>query len=125
MPAHEPTRHGTSAHLARDRFRNSVVLVLICGWLALRVATASGAQATSWKLVWNDEFNGPNGSAVDSTKWSFDIGGRGWGNSELETYTDRTVNAHLQDGSLIITALKETLTGPDSIQRDYTSARLV
>jgi beta-glucanase (GH16 family) len=79
----------------------------------------------TWRLVWSDEFSGPNGSGVDSTKWSFDVGGSGWGNNELETYTSRNVNAHLDDGSLVIKALKETFTGPDKIARNYTSARLL
>src|SRR5262249_4708868 len=62
---------------------------------------------------------------VDSAKWSFDIGGGGWGNNELETYTNRTANAHLEHGSLGITVSKETFTGPDKITRNYTSATLV
>lgn len=78
-----------------------------------------------WSLTWSDEFNGPNGSSVDPSKWAFDIGGNGWGNNELETYTNRTANAVLQDGALVIKALKETYTGPDNITRNYTSARLL
>jgi beta-glucanase (GH16 family) len=76
-------------------------------------------------LAWSDEFDGPNGSAVDASKWSFDVGGKGWGNNELETYTSRTSNAHLEAGSLVIKALKETFTGADNITRNYTSARLL
>jgi beta-glucanase (GH16 family) len=75
--------------------------------------------------VWSDEFDGPNGSAVDSKKWSFDVGGKGWGNNELETYTSRTANANLEGGRLAIKALKETFTGADKITRNYTSARLL
>jgi beta-glucanase (GH16 family) len=78
-----------------------------------------------WSLVWSDEFDGPKGSAVDSSKWSFDIGGNGWGNNELETYTSRTANSHLESGRLVIKVLKETFTGPDKITRNYTSARLL
>jgi beta-glucanase (GH16 family) len=88
----------------------------------------SGAYAIKplpWKLVWSDEFDGPGGSAVDSRKWSFDVGGKGWGNNELETYTRRTENARIEHGALVITALKETFTGPDGIMRNYTSARLL
>ena len=88
-------------------------------------STASAADLSGWSLVWSDEFNGPSGSTVDSSKWSFDIGGGGWGNNELETYTSRPVNAELQDGALVITVLKETLKGPDKIARHYTSARLL
>ena len=75
--------------------------------------------------MWSEEFNGPNGSPVDSSKWSFDIGGNGWGNNELETYTSRSANAALEGGNLVITTLKETFAGPDGITRDYTSARLL
>jgi beta-glucanase (GH16 family) len=78
-----------------------------------------------WSLVWSDEFDGPNGSAVNSSKWSFDVGGNGWGNNELETYTSRTANADLEGGMLVVKTLKETFTGPDGITRNYTSARLL
>jgi beta-glucanase (GH16 family) len=82
-------------------------------------------NAAVWTLVWSDEFDGPTGSAVDSSKWSFDIGGKGWGNNELETYTSRPANSHLEGGRLAIKVLKETFTGPDKITRNYTSARLL
>ncbi|MEP6820472.1 MAG: glycoside hydrolase family 16 protein [bacterium] len=87
--------------------------------------TARAANPTVWSLVWSDEFTGPHGSPIDSAKWSFDIGGNGWGNNELETYTNRPANADLEGGSLVIKALKETHTGSDNIRRDYTSARLL
>src|SRR6267142_5499913 len=87
--------------------------------------TACASNPTVWSLAWSDEFDGPNGSAVDSSKWSFDIGGNGWGNNELETYTNRTVNAHVENGLLVIKALRETFTGPDKIARNFTSARLL
>ncbi|HEX4875947.1 MAG TPA: hypothetical protein VFV31_04695, partial [Chitinophagaceae bacterium] len=41
-----------------------------------------------WQLVWSDDFNGTAGSAPDNSKWVFDLGGGGWGNSELQTYTN-------------------------------------
>jgi beta-glucanase (GH16 family) len=53
-----------------------------------------------------------------------ETGGGGWGNNELETYTARTQNAHVQDGNLVITAIHETYTGTDGITRQYTSSRL-
>jgi beta-glucanase (GH16 family) len=82
------------------------------------------ADPTVWSLAWADEFDGANGSGVDPTKWTMETGGNGWGNSELETYTSRTQNAFLNNGSLVINALKETFTGTDGITRNYTSARL-
>src|SRR6266481_5791108 len=99
--------------------------VLFLGLLLITFPKANAGNPAVWSLVWSDEFDGPNGSAVDSGKWSFDIGGNGWGNNELETYTSRTANADLEGGTLVINALKETLAGPDGITRNYTSARLL
>lgn len=76
----------------------------------------SGAAPAGWKLVWSDEFDGQQ---LDRTKWGFDQGGRGWGNNELEFYTDRPENAYVQDGMLHIRAIKESYQGAL-----YTSARL-
>jgi beta-glucanase (GH16 family) len=84
------------------------------------------APATGgWTLSWSDEFEGPAGASVDSTRWTFDVGGGGWGNQELESYTDRPKNARLRgDGVLVIEVLRESHVGADGIARDYTSARL-
>ena len=73
----------------------------------------------SWSLVWADEFDQPNGSPPDAAKWNHQQGGSGWGNGELQHYTDSVENAFIQDGMLIIKANKEYMLG-----RDYTSARL-
>jgi len=102
-----------------------LALALGCGGSS----TPSAADPTptptgTWVLSWSDEFNGTNGTAPDSSKWAFDLGGDGWGNNELETYTARLQNAQILDGNLVITAQKETFTGSDGITRDYTSARL-
>lgn len=73
----------------------------------------------TWDLVWSDEFNGSQGDLPDSSKWNFDIGtGQdGWGNSELQSYTNDTSNIAMDgDGNLLITAL--------SIGTSFTSARI-
>jgi beta-glucanase (GH16 family) len=77
-----------------------------------------------WRLVWSDEFSGPDGSSPDSKKWTYDIGGNGWGNHELEFYTNRKENARIEKGILVITVQKESFTGADGVTREYTSARL-
>jgi beta-glucanase (GH16 family) len=82
-------------------------------------------EPSGWKLIWSDEFNGRNGSAVDSNKWSAQVGGGGWGNEELEYHTARKDNAYQSGGVLYIKAIKEKYTGADKVTRDYTSARLV
>src|SRR5271169_3862670 len=60
-----------------------------------------------WTLVWSDEFSTPDGSSPDPKKWTYDLGGKGWGNHELESYTNRRENAHIENGNLVITAQKE------------------
>ncbi len=82
-------------------------------------AGSPGGGTGAWVLTWSDEFNGPNGSAPDGTKWTYDLGAGGWGNNELQAYTQRPENVQVQDGNLVITALKETYGGAS-----YTSARL-
>jgi beta-glucanase (GH16 family) len=74
------------------------------------------ASDPTLKLVFSDEFNG---SAIDTTKWNFEINGNGEGNGELEYYTNRSQNAAIKDGKLVITALKESYNGAN-----YTSARM-
>jgi beta-glucanase (GH16 family) len=78
----------------------------------------------NWKLLWSDEFSGPDGSAPTAANWVYDLGGNGWGNNELETYTDRRANSHIENGNLVIEARREKFTGKDGKERNYTSARL-
>jgi beta-glucanase (GH16 family) len=87
-------------------------------------ATLRPPSATGYTLVWSDEFNGADGSSPDSSKWTYDTGGKGWGNKELECYTNRTQNAKIQGGNLVITAAKENFTCSDGVASNYTSARL-
>jgi beta-glucanase (GH16 family) len=82
------------------------------------------AAAARWTLSWSDEFNAPDGSTPDPTKWTYDLGGNGWGNHELESYTSRTENVKIVRGNLVLTARQENYTGADGIARPYTSARL-
>jgi beta-glucanase (GH16 family) len=92
----------------------------------LLLAVSSVASAQTYTLRWADEFDGPAGTSPNQAKWNYDIGGNGWGNNELQTYTRRNDNASLDgDGHLIIKVIKETFTGADGIRRDYTSARLL
>lgn len=72
-----------------------------------------------YHLVWNDEFK-TNG-LPDPAKWSYDVGGNGWGNNESQFYTNsRLKNAEVKNGFLYITAAKEDFEG-----KTHTSARLV
>jgi beta-glucanase (GH16 family) len=98
------------------------LLTRVC--LTLFLAATLQAQSPNWQLIWNDEFNAPNGSPPDPAKWNIVTGGDGFGNNELEAYTNRPANVQQQNGNLVITAQKEDLTGPDGVPRHYTSGRL-
>ncbi len=78
------------------------IILLVGAGVICRSAAAqvSPATAPAWKLVWSDEFNGPDGAPVDSSKWTLETGGGGWGNNELEYYTSRPENASQQNGNL-------------------------
>ncbi len=65
-------------------------------------------------LVFSDEF--ATDGAPDPSKWSYDLGAGGWGNGELQTYTNNPANAVVQGGNLVITAVRNG--------NSYTSARL-
>jgi beta-glucanase (GH16 family) len=71
-------------------------------------------------LLFADEFDGPAGARPDPSRWTVAVGGDGWGNQELQFYTDRPENVALDGaGRLVITARRELFQG-----RDYTSGRL-
>ena len=84
------------------------------------LALGCGEQkASPWQMVWNDEFAQPG--LPDSTKWSYDEGGHGWGNNELQYYTaTRKENARVENGKLVIEARKEKWE-----KNGFTSARLI
>jgi beta-glucanase (GH16 family) len=68
--------------------------------------------------VWSDEFDYTG--LPNAAKWGYDLGGSGWGNNELQFYTDVANNAKVENGNLTITARKEAMGG-----KNYTSARMV
>jgi autotransporter-associated beta strand protein len=89
-------------------------------WLA--VSGVALAQTGYSVVSWYDEFDGPG---VDPARWVYDLGTGsqfglvGWGNNELQYYTNRASNARVANGLLEITARREAFAG-----MDYTSARL-
>jgi Glycosyl hydrolases family 16/Calx-beta domain len=73
-------------------------------------------QYAGYTLAWSDEFSG---KSINGNNWSFEMGNNnGWGNRELEYYTDRLQNAFVSQGNLIIEARKEE-------DGSYTSTRMV
>ena len=97
-----------------------VCSVCLLSWSCSGSGTdSSGVSDGAWNLVWSDEFDYQG--LPDAEKWGYDVGtGQdGWGNKELQYYTDRSENAYIEDGSLVIEAREETFVG-----NSYTSARL-
>lgn len=76
-------------------------------------------EERKWQLTWSDDFNGNAGQVPDAAKWTYDIGtGQGgWGNQELQSYTDSPDNVSLDGlGNLVITARRNG--------NSFTSARI-
>jgi beta-glucanase (GH16 family) len=106
----------------------AALLFIVISFCARQSASQGYGQTPpsphGYQLVWSDEFNGPDGSVPDPAKWSYAIGGDGWGNHELEFYTDHPQNAQMKSGNLVITAQKETTVTAKGETRLYTSARI-
>ena len=111
---------------ARVLLAAAVIATTLTGGL-VAASRNDTADAAVGPVTWSDEFNGAAGTSVDGSKWSFDTGGGGFGNSELQYYTNSTSNvAHDGQGHLAITARKEN---PSNLQCwygtcQYTSGRL-
>ncbi|MFK7928654.1 MAG: family 16 glycosylhydrolase [Myxococcota bacterium] len=97
----------------------------ICAITALLLSSCATTETEDrWKLVWQDNFEGAAGSAINADTWSFDVGigpgEDGWGNQQLEYNTDGTNIVSLNgDGQLRIVARKEAFEG-----QDWTSGRI-
>jgi len=85
-----------------------------CGGKTTSPATPSPAPGPA---TWADEFDGAAGTLPDASRWTFDLGAGGWGNQELQTYTNLAENVHVDGQGHLIIHVSSTPTG-------YTSARL-
>lgn len=87
-------------------------------------SSTDNGDELEYQLIWSDEFDG---NELNMDNWSFELGDGchlgvnlcGWGNNELQYYTDRTENIFVQDGSLHIVARDERFQN-----KNYTSARI-
>lgn len=83
---------------------------------------ANDWEIEGWNIVWQDEFDN---DSLDLTKWSREIGGHGWGNNELQFYTDSDSNSYVENGNLILEAqVVPQGIGSSKGLRYYSSARL-
>ncbi|MFL1010549.1 family 16 glycosylhydrolase [Flavisericum labens] len=135
--AQDPSYRGTSILLSDDGFmswycKNSLFEIITITNSTLYVRVVDGVDPSlAWyctfqtqdpnaagsfeTLVWSDEFD--TDGAPDPANWTYDLGAGGWGNQEVQTYTDNTENVVVEDGLLKITAKADGNGG-------YTSARL-
>src|SRR6266567_7609979 len=116
----KPTNHegheGTRRKQMESTLAALLVLILLTGWAhSKEPTTPDSSNRPGWTLTWSDEFNQPDGSAPDPAKWRIETGGNGWGNKELEYYTNRPQNLHVRNGNLEMIALKEHYTGADGV----------
>lgn len=96
-----------------------IAIILIALLTISSISLFSQGKSGQYELFWSDEFDYQG--LPDSTKWNYDVGGHGWGNDELQYYTDKRLeNASVKDGYLTITARKEEYKG-----KQFTSARLI
>lgn len=97
----------------------AVLLLMSCSSNDVATDPPPATNDDAWQLVWSDEFDVDG--RPDPAKWSYDVGGHGWGNNELQFYTNAVErNSRVVDGNLIIEAHKEQLGN-----NAYTSARMV
>lgn len=103
--------------LLTQRAGFSFLIILISGFC---IGLKAQQVDNGLKLIWSDEFN--TDGVPDPSKWGYDLGtgAGGWGNSELQYYTERKENAIIKGGVLTITARRESYKGCN-----YTSARLL
>nr|BAC06195.1 1,3-(1,3;1,4)-beta-D-glucan 3(4)-glucanohydrolase [Niallia circulans] len=98
--------------------RKGICVVILFSLLVVLLPVNKTNAAPNWNLVWSDEFNG---TSLNRANWTPEIGtgSGGWGNNELQYYTDRAQNVQVTGGNLVITAQKESYGG-----MNYTSARI-
>lgn len=94
------------------------LLALISLFWGCEVEPVQTLPDRKYELVWSDEFNGDSGTLVDAAKWAYDLGNSGWGNNELQNYTNNAKNVSMDgDGNLVIKAIKDA-------GGNYSSARI-
>lgn len=108
----------TKIEFIRTNIIFTLLLLLVVFWSCER-DDFQKLDTRNWQLVWSDDFEGPSGTLPDNAKWAFDLGtGQdGWGNLELQNYTNNPANVSLDgQGNLVITAIR--------VNNSFTSARI-
>ena len=129
MPGQHGLRSGPDALASARHLRGRKSHLAIAALVACLVATCTGVSLPALRghrLLWQDNFSGSAGSAPNPANWTYDVGGSGWGNDELECYTDNRTNSYLDGkGHLVIAARYDPgFLCAGGVRDDYTSARL-
>lgn len=119
--------------MAKHRLKRVLFISLAAPSLLLVFLSASGTtiatDAGEWNLAWSDEFDASARSGIDLTRWTPEAGGTGWGNKELQFYTDAPQNVYISGkGRLVIKAVKKKLDPRFKCwygRCRYSSARLI
>jgi beta-glucanase (GH16 family) len=109
---------GIAAEVSDGVLTRAILFLLFAAALGTPQTARVVSGSPPWTLAWSDDFDGPAGAAPDPAKWAFDTGGGGWGNQELETYTDTRDNSYLDGKGNLVIEVRQPAPG------QYTSARL-
>jgi beta-glucanase (GH16 family) len=107
-----------SNNIYNKRSAVAILSVLLVSLTGCNEDDKQSISKRNWQLVWSDDFEGLAGQSPDASKWAFDLGNNGgWGNQELQNYTNNPENVSLDgNGNLVITAIKNG--------NSYTSGRI-
>jgi len=100
-----------------DRVKNRILIITSLLSLAISLRIVAQSQHPGYSMVWNDEFES---EAIDRSKWAFDGGAGGFGNNEMQWYSNKSENARIEDGCLVIETRRQKTAG-----WPYTSAKLM
>jgi len=79
------------------------------------------AQTRYKKFAFRDEFDKASNAPLDSSKWTAEIGGYGWGNEELQYYTDDIENVY-HDGAGLLVIMTAIDIATEALDRLHTTA---
>lgn len=101
-------------------------ILLVAFFLSVLSSNFVNSEEDPWCLLWEDNFSN---DTLNTDIWEFELGDGcqygnnlcGWGNQELEWYTDSDINTRVSNGTLVISVYKDQIVND---RQYYTSARL-
>jgi beta-glucanase (GH16 family) len=105
--------------MIKNIYNAFLLVALVTFFAGCEIEAEQTLPDRNYTLTWSDDFDGDAGELPDAAKWTYDLGtgDNGWGNNELQTYTNKPENVSLDgEGNLVITAVNSN--------GSYTSARI-